>query len=512
MPLKSSTSKSATCSRELPTLFNNFVFYIHNFQLLNSQLLKFQENIRLLGGKTLPSFNSSSITHVVTTDCNHFLESLQICSRQSSVHFVSPGFIADCLRSRTLKSEENYYPIGTKSEFFHLLSAKPLIQHRHLHNKPPNVEPEIKKARISTILDENLNPEITKELEKRADFAFLENDSTSDFRAMANKKAATIIKKFPIKLTIDNFEQHYDELLSNRAMGTKTLDKIFEILLTGSLQRNVVLDEPTRVIIELEKVPGIGPTLATEYYQQGVRCTNDLLEPRFYSKLPDRIKTGLKYLDDIVQPVPRGIVEKVADLIRESFKLLCLPCRIEAVGSYRRKARESGDVDLLVTTADDICKDSVQNAVNALISLLTKMGHIPPNGIFANAGSRVFGLIKIPQDSHYRRFDLFFTTESEYPFRLLGKTGSKNFCRSLRYLAMRRGYTLSDHGLVRREDEKFCVELDIITRDDCSRPFVLPATTEEDIFAFFNLPFIPPENRDTGVFEILQQMNVKNDL
>ncbi|KAL0222234.1 hypothetical protein RCL1_002088 [Eukaryota sp. TZLM3-RCL] len=505
--LRRSGSQSPS-TLNFPPLFHSFVFFIDSTNLLPLQVSKFQENIRLLGGTVSSTLDLPSVTHILTTDASHFLETNNLTSPPDSISIVSPKFIADCMRFKTLKPASSYFPSDLKSEFFQSLTSKPLIQHKHLHTKTLELEPPLKQKRMVEISDENLNPEITQELEKRAEIESVQHVPGSQYRASANKKAAAVLKKFPIKLTIDNFEDYYEELVSSRGIGDKTVDKIFEILLTGTLQRNVFLDERTKVILELEKVSGIGSNLANELYDLGARTTNDLLQSHLYERLTNHVKIGLKYLQDISHRIPRSVIEQIADVFAGVFESLNFHCKMDIVGSYRRGYPDSGDVDLLVTVNDDVAEDQIEEISELVLGSLTTSGLIPEDGILSQASSRVLGIIKLNNDDFHRRFDLFFAHESEYAFALLGKTGNDHFNRSLRYLAMRRGFSLSDHGLTRREDKNLRLAVEKATKSsDVQRSFVFIAKSEQDIFDFFKLPFIPPDLRNGGVFEVLQRMN-----
>ena len=80
---------------------------------------------------------------------------------------------------------------------------------------------------------------------------------------------------------------------------------------------------------------------------------------------------------------------------------------------------------------------------------------------------------------HFRRIDFMLTQEHEYPFALLYFTGSGPFNVAMRNFALSKGYSLSEYGL-----------------KDANGKFVGDAfRTEEDIFEFLGLKYIPPEQR-----------------
>ncbi|XP_023414357.2 DNA-directed DNA/RNA polymerase mu isoform X6 [Loxodonta africana] len=78
------------------------------------------------------------------------------------------------------------------------------------------------------------------------------------------------------------------------------------------------------------------------------------------------------------------------------------------------------------------------------------------------------------------RVDLVVTPVSQFPFALLGWTGSKHFERELRWFSRKeKGLWLNSHALFDPEQKK------------CFR-----VTSEEDIFRHLGLKYIPPEQRN----------------
>ncbi|XP_036292181.1 DNA-directed DNA/RNA polymerase mu isoform X6 [Pipistrellus kuhlii] len=78
------------------------------------------------------------------------------------------------------------------------------------------------------------------------------------------------------------------------------------------------------------------------------------------------------------------------------------------------------------------------------------------------------------------RVDLVVTPISQFPFALLGWTGSKHFERELRRFSRKeRGLWLNSHGLFDPEQETF-----------------FQAAAEEDVFKHLGLAYLPPEQRN----------------
>ena len=71
------------------------------------------------------------------------------------------------------------------------------------------------------------------------------------------------------------------------------------------------------------------------------------------SQLNDVQKVGLKYYEDVLQRIPRSEIEEYKTIFENSFKKVSAPnSRFEIVGSYRRGAQSSGDIDVIITSAN----------------------------------------------------------------------------------------------------------------------------------------------------------------
>ena len=80
----------------------------------------------------------------------------------------------------------------------------------------------------------------------------------------------------------------------------------------------------------------------------------------------------------------------------------------------------------------------------------------------------------------------------EYAYALLYFTGSDHFNRSMRHFAKAKGYSLSDHGLVRAHK----VGVNNVVRGLVN---LVPAKTEQDIFKALGLDFKEPIDRNCEV-------------
>ena len=99
------------------------------------------------------------------------------------------------------------------------------------------------------------------------------------------------------------------------------------------------------------------------------------------------------------------------------------------------------------------------------------------------------GVCKVPtiENALARRIDMKVYPKEQFPFALLYFTGSAHLNRSMRLFADKKGYTLSDHGLIPTVKAG---------GSKVSRGIAIPCKTEEDIFKALGLPFKTPAERD----------------
>jgi DNA polymerase beta len=101
----------------------------------------------------------------------------------------------------------------------------------------------------------------------------------------------------------------------------------------------------------LTKVYGIGPKKADELVKAGITTIADLrAHPE---QLNDVQKIGLKYFEDIETRIPRQEIDEYKKILLPIFQATTpAGSRMEIVGSYRRGAQNSGDIDIITTGAD----------------------------------------------------------------------------------------------------------------------------------------------------------------
>ena len=322
-------------------------------------------------------------------------------------------------------------------------------------------------------LSENKNKHLTDEFEKILEF---HNNEGNKFEALAYRKVIGILKKYKEEINDVN------KIPKIKGIGPKITEKIREILLTGKCRKsdNVANDSKNKCIKELTSVHGIGIKQANEFFAQGIKSVNDL--KNIFDKLPNTIKKGLKYYDDIQIKIPREEITELFKIIEEElYKILDKKVlKAEVVGSYRRGKKLCGDMDVIITRIDD---GKISGILQTLVDKLTERKIIIDSLSMSDnndTNCQIFmGICKLNENSLYRRLDIKVYEKSFFPFAILYFTGSAYFNRSLRLFAKKKGYHLSDKELSNR-----------------FTGVKVLCNSEEDIFKALDLKYQTPEERD----------------
>jgi DNA ligase (NAD+) len=192
--------------------------------------------------------------------------------------------------------------------------------------------------------------------------------------------------------------------------------------------------------------------------------------------LNDIQRVGLRYYEDILKRIPRSEIEDYKVIFEDLFPT-DTNSKMEIVGSYRRGAMNSGDIDVIITSNN-------ANVFTTFIDNLIKQKII--THILSRGPTKCLVIAKIPSSNSYRRVDFLYTTPEEFPFAILYFTGSKIFNTVMRHIALEKGYTMNEHGLYTMEQKK--------KGNKINHTFM----NEADIFDFLGLMYKAPHERIDG--------------
>ena len=284
------------------------------------------------------------------------------------------------------------------------------------------------------------------------------------FRAKAYQKASeTIIGCLHDIVSVS-------QLKGLPGIGTTILEKLTEYVETGTLK--VLERERSNPVNVFTDIYGVGPKKAKELVAAGILSISQLRENP--AVLNDVQRVGLQYYEDVLQRIPREEIVAYESVFR---KVVPAQARFEIVGSYRRGALTSGDIDVIVTST------SAMDFVQWVDRLLTERVILH---VLSRGPSKCLVMARIAGAPCVRRVDFLYSTPEEYPFSVLYFTGSKYFNTVMRHRALEMGYTMNEHGLYAVSDGK--------KGEKVSHVF----STEADIFAFLGLVYKHPNERIDG--------------
>ena len=296
------------------------------------------------------------------------------------------------------------------------------------------------------------------------------------FRARAYQKAQEFIMSYPDTITCLN------DLNKKPNIGPAVLERLEEFIVTGTLQ--IIEREKNNPVNILSDVYGIGPKKAQDLVEQGI-TTIAQLRANQNQLLNDTQIVGLKYYEDILKRIPRQEIENYNTMFNNIVNQNLKDTNYEIVGSYRRRAEHSGDIDVIITS------DSSQN-FTTFVDILIKQKIIIE--VLSRGPSKCLVIARITPTSIARRVDFLYTSKEEYPFSILYFTGSKIFNTMMRNQALTMGLTMNEHGLYRMENEN----KKKVKGEKVQHKF----ESEKDIFKYLNMEYREPWERvDSRAFK-----------
>ena len=276
-------------------------------------------------------------------------------------------------------------------------------------------------------------------------------------------------------------------------IGKGIAARIDEIINTGKLKELEELkleNIDPEIIIENElcTISGIGPVKAKQLIKLGIVGIDDLIKKYKSGEinieknvLTHHITVGLEYYYEINKRIEWDKVHKIYLFLKKEINELNPKLNIKFCGSYRRKLKTCGDIDIILTH-NDIIKDEDTNNHDYLLDIVKHLTNI--NFLVGNLTSE--GKTKYMGVLNYKdiimRIDIRFISLNSYPASLLYFTGSGNFNKIMRKYANDKGYTINEYGIYKINEKG----------EKTEQVFVL---NEEDIFKLIGCLYIQPEER-----------------
>lgn len=338
------------------------------------------------------------------------------------------------------------------------------------------------------------NAAIARTLEEVADLLEIQNANPFRIRAYRNAVRTIQTQTTPLARLLSEGRP----LTALPGIGKEMANHIREMVETGTLgYRDELLGEMPRSLIELMRLPSVGPKKAKKLWDELQISTVEELEaaakagriagvPGFGEKTQQKILAGLHdhrlhssrmLLADVEQ-----IVEPLLEWLRESPGLE----RLEVAGSYRRRRETVGDIDLLAV------------AKKPAAVMKHFLGHAWIEKVEMSGDTRATVIL-----GSGLQVDLRAVPPESYGAALIYFTGSKEHNVKLRRRAVERGLRISEYGVFKVEAKADRTDqTDPTDRSDLGDGTWIAGREEEDVYAAVGLAWIPPEMReDQGEIE-----------
>ncbi|XP_002713892.2 DNA-directed DNA/RNA polymerase mu isoform X1 [Oryctolagus cuniculus] len=342
------------------------------------------------------------------------------------------------------------------------------------------------------------NTALSEALETLAEAAGFEG---SEGRLLSFRRAASVLRALPRPVTAHSQLQglpHFGE------HSSRVVQELLEHGVCEEVER-VRSSERFRTMKLFTQIFGVGVRTADRWYQEGLRTLDDLRQqPR---RLTAQQRAGLQHHQDLSTPVQRPEAEALQHLVEAAVGQALPGATVTLTGGFRRGKLLGHDVDFLISHPKEGREAGLLPRVMHHLQsqgLVLYHQHQPscfgaPERLARPSRSMdaferslcIFRLLQPPGAAlggpakagpawKAVRVDLVVAPSSQFPFALLGWTGSELFERELRRFSRKeKGLWLSSHGLFDPEQGTF-----------------ISAASEEDIFRCLGLRYLPPEQRN----------------
>ena len=318
------------------------------------------------------------------------------------------------------------------------------------------------------------NSQIAEVLEQLADL--LEFQGANAFRIRAYRSGARRIRDLPESIATIVTEDP-SRLTTLEGIGKGVAEKCITLVTTGELpQLQELLTEIPSTVLDILRVPGMGPRKAAMLYQElqvenleqlQAACEAGQVQQLkgFGAKTEQTILTGIAIAEAANQRIYWSVADQVVDQLREHLAGCTAIERMEMAGSYRRGRETVGDLDILVVS------EKAPEVMDQL-ALYDQIEEVIARGDTKMSIRLADGL----------QVDLRVVASESFGAALQYFTGSKDHNVQLRSLARQGNLKINEYGVFRVDE-------------DGSETY-LAGKDEKEVYAALDLPLFPPELRE----------------
>ncbi|MFC0775047.1 DNA polymerase/3'-5' exonuclease PolX [Terrimonas alba] len=305
------------------------------------------------------------------------------------------------------------------------------------------------------------------------------------FRTIAYENASRTMRG--LKDDISAYATDVGSLDALSGIGESIAEKIMEYLETGKIRAYEKLKmEVPEGLLELMDITGFGPATVKFLHKKiGINNREELVAAIETGKLKgvrgfgerkiENLMRGLKLFKEGRERMLLSMALDRGNELLAAIKKTEGIIKSELAGSLRRRKETIGDIDIIACAQRKNWK--------RIMSRILKLDQV--GRVLASGETKVSFLLK----QGHSQVDIRLVNEDEYGAALLYFTGSKEHNVKLRSWAKAKGWKLSEYGVFDAKTNK-----------------KLAGATEEEIYEWFDMQYIPPELREEkGEIELARE-------
>jgi DNA polymerase (family 10) len=319
---------------------------------------------------------------------------------------------------------------------------------------------------------------------------YLEVKGENPFKINAFRKAASLLEAAELDfMAIEDFT-------AMKGIGKGTATVLEEFRDTGTSTALTELEKQVpEGLIALLKIPGLGGKKLAKLHEVGVIDADSFAEkladgtveamPGFGKKTVEKYSKALETFETRPERLPYGVMRKSVSELERTLAGIDQIIRFEVGGSFRRAEETCKDLDFIISTEHP-------KEVKAQLLEIEQIDEI-----IAAGETKVSIVLK--RDDAYIAVDFRLVDDLAFASTLHHFTGSKDHNVRMRQLAKEQGESISEYG--------------VETADGLVQP-----KTEDELFARYGLPFIPPELRagrlefESDLSRLIRETDIQADV